>query len=314
MAAPSARLAAAAQRPLQLGVNLAGAEFASIGGKWKWPSVENARYHLDSGIRTFRMPFSWKRLQPEFGKPLDEGALAGLDTLVDVLTSAKGVVMLDAHNYGRRDKSIIGDTDGMVSIDAFADFWKRMARRYGNNRHVWYGLMNEPHDQPLDLNVQAQNAACAAIRSTGSSSKVLFSGTAWTGAHAWIKSGNGNAMLAAHDSANNYAFDMHQYLDKGFGGSSAIAIPGVGARILQAAYDWGRKNDKKIFIGEFGSGPDEASLKELRDLLTFMDQRRDVFIGGTYWAGGGVWGKKNMKSADPINGEKPQITLMRSFL
>jgi len=246
--------------------------------------------------------------------PLDEAALMGLDQIVKTATAAGAVVLLDAHDYGRRDNQIIGDVQSTVTANIFADFWGRMAKRYKYNSSVWYNLMNEPHDQSAEANIRAQNAACAAIRAAGARSKVLFSGTAWTGAHSWLTTANGVATLQMVDPANNFAFDAHQYLDKGYGGGTLVAIPGIGARILNDITTWARQNRKQVFIGEFASGPTQPSLKELNDLLHFMVTHKDVFIGATYFAGGGTWGK-NPGSTDPIGGvEQPQTLLLQRYL
>lgn len=312
-----APLGARVARPngFRLGVNLAGAEFKMIGGRWKWPKLDNLDYYLAKGFNVYRVPFKWERLQPELNGELLDGALTGLDEIVRRATSAGAVVLLDAHNYGRRKGQIIAaDPASPITAAAFADFWGRMARRYRSNPLVWYNLMNEPHDQPPESNLAAQNAACAAIRRAGAKSKVLFSGTAWTGAHSWLRTSNATLMLQARDPGDNYAFDAHQYLDKGFGGGDLNAIPGVGARILTGIHKWAKEHNKQIFIGEFGTGPSPASLAELKAMLDYMASDTSIFIGGTYFAGGGTWGKK-MGSSDPVDGvEKPQTLLMERYL
>jgi endoglucanase len=297
LAGPSARAATAAC-PL-IGVNLAGAEFEMIGGRWKWPHLENMDYYLSLGVKVFRVPFNWNRLQPDIAKPLEPAALEGLDRLVDRAVGEGAVVLLDMHDYGRRDKIVIGDDASAATLEAYASFWGELAQRYGRNSLVWYGLMNEPHDQDPILNLNIQNAACAEIRRCGGAGTVLFSGIAWTGAHSWTKTSNGTVMLQAFDPADNYGFDMHQYLDKGFGGSNPIATEGIGKRILKSATDWATQHRKRIFIGEFSTGRTEASLRELRDLLDVMMARPDIFLGATYWAGGGVWGNTNQQTVDP---------------
>ncbi|WBO20853.1 glycoside hydrolase family 5 protein [Sphingomonas abietis] len=301
--------------PFLMGVNLAGSEFEAIGGQWNWPDESNLRYYLSKGFDVFRVPFRWTRLQPTLNAPLDPAAMAGLDRLVEVVTQAGATILLDAHDYGRRGTGVIGAANNDATIAAFADFWGRLALRYGKQPRIWYGLMNEPHDQDAHLNLAAQNAACAAIRHHGGRGKVLFSGIAWTGAHSWIDSGNGSVMLGAVDPADNFGFDMHQYLDEGFGGSRPDAIPGIGAKVLLPVIAWARSHSRTIFIGEFSTGPSLASLRELTDMVDVMTSHHDVFIGATYWAGGGVWGKDNSQTIDPIGSvDKPQMAVLRHFI
>ncbi|WP_162759432.1 glycoside hydrolase family 5 protein [Rhizobium sp. NFR12] len=298
MLARSSVRAATAACPL-IGVNLAGAEFGMIGGRWKWPHQKNMEYYLSLGVKVFRVPFKWNRLQPDIAKPPEPAALEGLDRIVERATGEGAVVLLDMHDYGRRDKIVIGDGTSAATLESYAAFWGELAQRYGRNSLVWYGLMNEPHDQDPILNLNTQNAACAEIRRRGATGTVLFSGIAWTGAHSWTKTSNGTVMLQAFDPADNYGFDMHQYLDKGFGGSNPIATEGIGKRILKSATDWATQHRKRIFIGEFATGRTEASLRELRDLLDVMMAHPDIFLGATYWAGGGVWGNTNQQTVDP---------------
>lgn len=299
---------------MPIGVNIAGAEFEAIGGRWRWPSMTNLTYYLDKGFTIFRIPFRWERLQPELRGPLSEGALQGLDALIAAMNARGAIAVLDAHDYGRREKNIIGASGSPVSAADFADFWGRMAERYKARPLVWYNLMNEPHDMPAQVNLGAQNAACQAIRKAGARAKVLFSGNAWTGAHSWMKSGNGEIMLKAYDPANNYAFDVHQYLDPGFGGSGPKPIPGVGTHILDDVTNWARVHGKKLFLGEFGGGPSRAFLTEIDALLAYVAANKDIYIGATYFAGGGGWGR-NAGSTDPIDGvEKPQTLLLEKYL
>lgn len=304
---------AAVRNPLRVGVNFAGAEFEKIGGHWRWPNMGNLHYYLDKGFNVFRVPFRWDRLQPELGQPLDATAMAGLDAIVAAATATGAVVILDAHDYGRRGGQIIAQAGSSVSAADFADFWGRLAAHYKRNPLVWYNLMNEPHDMDATANLTAQNAACAAIRAAGARAKVLFAGNAWTGAHSWVQSGNAQVMLGAKDPANNYAFDVHQYLDKGFGGSGPT-VPGVAAHILDGVTGWARQHGKKLFLGEFGGDWSPASVHELDILLAYVVANKDVFLGATYFAGGGGWGH-NVGSTDPIDGvEKPQTRLLERYL
>jgi endoglucanase len=299
----------------RLGVNLAGAEFGKIGGRWKWPQTANLQYYLGKGFNIFRIPFKWDRLQPTLGGPLDETAMQGLDELVRVATTAGAIAVLDSHDYGRRCGVVIGTPGSDISITAFADYWGRIAQRYRGNGLVWYNLMNEPNNQDPATNVAAQNAACAAIRRAGATSKVLFSGTAWSGAKSWVATGNAKVMLMARDPANNFAFDVHQYLGKGHLGKKSLdQLPGIGSRVLEVVTDWARANDRKLFLGEFAVDQQPQSMAEVRGMLDFMAAHADVFVGATYFAGGGTWGR-NPNSLDPIDGvDKPQMDMLRQYM
>jgi endoglucanase len=88
---------------------------------------------------------------------------------------------------------------------------------------VIFGLMNEPHSMATELWLNNANAAIAAIRSTGAENLVLVPGNAWTGAHSWNSNWygtpNSTVMLNITDSLNNYAYEVHQYLDSNSSGN-----------------------------------------------------------------------------------------------
>ena len=60
--------------------------------------------------------------------------------------------------------------------------------------------------------------------------------------------------------------------------------------MLQGVTDWARENDYELLLGEFGVSYVNGSDKEGRDLLQFMENNDDVFLGWTAWAAGEWWG------------------------
>jgi endoglucanase len=278
-ASPALAAASSPASRLRVGVNLAGAEFRTIGGRWKWPGITNVKYYLSQGFNIFRIPFKWDRLQPDLGGALDEEAMRGLDEIVRTITAAGAVAMLDSHDYGRRADVVIGTSGSPVNGAAFANFWGRLANRYRRDHLVWYNLMNEPHDQDAMLNLAVQNAACASIRRAGVRSKVLFSGTGWTDAGTWVKRGNARVMLGAVDPANNYGFDVHQYLGEANLGKPLKAFPGIGGRVLAEVYNWGKVNKKKVLLGEFSINREPQSMHEVELMLQYKLSGPDRWCG-----------------------------------
>ena len=97
------------------------------------------------------------------------------------------------------------------------------------------------------------------------------------------------------DPANNCAYDLHQYLDNDSSGTSETVVSAtIGVERLTAVTNWLRDNNRKAFLGEFavanstiGAGiGDEA----LANMLTYMNDNDDVWLGWTWWAGGPWWG------------------------
>lgn len=81
------------------------------------------------------------------------------------------------------------------------------------------GLMNEPNSMPTEQVLAAMQAGLDGVRAAGAKQLALVPGNAWTGAHSWTQTWYGTpnsvVMLKIKDPANNYAYDMHQYLDSG---------------------------------------------------------------------------------------------------
>ena len=251
------------------GASLAGAEFGvdaygngPLPGKfavnYMYPDSAYAAgytspdYFLSKGMTTFRLPFRWERLQPTRNAPFDAVELARLTTTVGHLTAKGATVLLDPHNYARYGTAIIG-SPAVPNAD-FADLWSRLAGAFQGNPHVLFGLMNEPHDMPTEQWASAANAAIAAIRSTGAGNLILVPGNGWTGAESWAQSWygtpNANVMLTITDPANNFAFEVHQYLDTAGGTNPACVSATIGSQRMQGLTAWLRANGRKAFLGD----------------------------------------------------------------
>jgi endoglucanase len=165
-------------------------------------------------------------------------------------------------------------------------------------------------------------SAVNAIRATGAKNRILVPGTSWTGAHSWIKSGNGAAYADFKDPGDNFAFEVHQYLDKDNSGTHKEAVPGKGATSLVAFTGWARDHHFKAFLGEFGWDNNTANTQASTEgdaLLNYMDQNKDVWIGYTYWAAGPWWNNymysiepTGLKEGAPV--DRPQMSVLERHL
>ncbi len=305
------------------GVTLAGAEFGqgSIPGiylkDYIYPDQTEVDYFKGKRMNTLRMPFLWERLQPTLNGAFDVTELSRFDTFVTA-TTAKGVnVVLDPHNYARYNGNIVGS--GSVSNAAFADLWSRLATRYKSNNKVIFAIMNEPHDISTEQWLSAANAAIAAIRAAGATNLVLVPGNAWTGAWSWNQNwygtANATAMLGVVDSGNNYAYEVHQYLDSDSSGTSTACVSTtIGVERLTAFTAWLNTNGKRGFLGEFAGG-DNATCKEaVSRMLQYMQDNNNVWTGWTWWAAG-PWWDEYMYTLEPKAGaDRPQMSWLSTYL
>jgi len=274
-------------------------------------------------MNTFRLPFRWERLQHSLFSALDAAELQRLHTTVGALLQLGAYVILDVHNYARN--GLIRTSNGSAAIigvdidaNAFADFWSKLANEFGTYDHVIFGLMNEPHDMPTSAWLSAANTAIAAIRNTGASQLILVPGNCWSGARGWTQdcegSSNAATMINVHDPINNFAFEVHQYLDgDGSGNSDTCVSATIGSERLAQFTPWARAHGKRAFLGEFAVGDNSTCLAALDDMLDHVDANADVYLGWSYWAGGPWWG--NTRSLEPASGQdKPTMAPLVNHL
>ena len=303
------------------GVNLASAEFApeklpGIAGKdYTYPTRATAAPFAAMGMNSVRLPILWERIQPEMMGPLDEGEVKRLEASLADLGDFRQVIV-GIHNYGRYRGTVLSPTDR--SGAALADLWTRLAERLKGNPRIAFGMMNEPHGIDAGKWRTVAEATTAAIRRTGATNLILVPGTNWTGGHSWNNGGrNSNATALANfkDPGRNFAFEIHQYLDSNSSGSNpGCSGAKVGRQRLEGVTRWLRQQRAQAVLGEFGGDQSPTCLAALDDLLSFLGENGDVWIGWNYWAGGDWWGDYPL-SIQPKDGkDRPQAAVLRKYL
>jgi endoglucanase len=304
------------------GVNLAGAEFGdhTLPGNYNqhytYPTKAEVDYFTGKGMNIFRLPFRWERLQHSAYANLNSTELSRIKSFVDYASSKGAAIILDPHNYARYYGKIIGSED--LPVEAFADFWEKLAMQFKNNPSVIFGLMNEPHSMATELWLKGANAAIAAIRSTGAENLILVPGNGWSGAHSWTQNWygtpNGTVMLNIVDSLDNYAYEVHQYLDSNSSGTSETCVSvNTGADRLKTFTAWLRTHKKRGFLGEFGVAANETCMEALDKMLKYMNDNNDVWLGWTWWAAGPWWGEYKF-TVEPKNGlDRPQMAILEKY-
>jgi aryl-phospho-beta-D-glucosidase BglC (GH1 family) len=301
-----------------VGVNLSGLEF----GGAKYPGVLNTDYvepthaeidyYASQGTNIIRLPIDWERLQPVMNGPLNQAYLSLMDNVIDYAATKGITVDIDVHNYGSYYGNQIGTS--AVPNSAFDNLWSQIATHYASQSNVIFGLMNEPQQSSATQWVATENTAIAAIRATGDNQEILVSGIDNSGGESWTTSDNASAMLGIVDPKMNFAYDIHQYLDPGGGGlSAAVVSPTAGVQDLTAVTEWAAATGNRLFLGEFGSGSDAASLTAMKNMLDYVSHNTNVWQGATEWGGGPWWGNYFF-GTDPVNGvTQPQISLLKTY-
>jgi len=300
------------------GLNISGAEYGEADGveglDYIYPSAETVSYFHAKGFDTVRLPFRWERLQPILGERLEPNELERLRASVAGLRAEGFVVILDPHNYGYHSELQIGFSE--VSSRQFAQFWIRLAAEFANEDGIAFGLMNEPHDIAPSIWLDAANQAIAGIRAVGARNLILVPGTHWTGVVSWPEDfgqgSNADVMINVVDPVDNFAFEVHQYMDKDFSGTNeacvnaALAVEG-----MVKLSDWLRSRGKRAFLGEFGGSKDPDCLAGLKRMTDQMAEDSDVWLGWTYWAGGDWWSPEEGNNIQPTGeGDRAQLSAL----
>ena len=302
-----------AQAACMRGVNLSGAEFGDLKGAYGqsyiYPSDAMIAYFKAKGLNTIRLPFLWERLQPILGRDLDPAELERLKDAVTRMRAAGLMVVLDPHNYAVYNGNQIGSN--IVSDGDFASFWKKLATVFANQDGVSFGLMNEPHDLPSERWLTSANSAIAAIRAAGAGNLILVPGTSWTGAHSWQEANAAN-MIKVQDPGNNFAFEVHQYLDSDFSGTHATCERAQdAATAIDAMTSWLKANGKRGFLGEFGGGNSPGCIAGLKGMVARVNAASDVWVGWTYWVAGDWWPPSEPLNITPTkDGDRPQLATL----
>lgn len=309
------------------GANIAGGDFGKVPGRYgidyTYPTKEEVDYYADLGFTALRLPFLWERVQPRPLGPLatnseGTGDFDRVSQLVRWITERGMVAVLDPHNYGGRDVdgTVVKVGSEALPVAALSDLWVRLAGEFKANELVWFDLMNEPEGISAAAWKAAAQEVTDAIRATGARNKILVPGTAYSGAHSWVSSGNAEQMATFTDPANNFAFDVHQYLDDDSSGKTGTCVPGAGAKRLMPFIDWAKEApNRKGFLGEFGAGDpsvpgQEQCAAELKALLKTAEDS-GVFIGWTAWGGGPWWPQDYIFRLEPDDLSQPETPFMK---
>ena len=335
------------QLPFQ-GVNLSGAEFGSqnlpgtyfLDGPgpydYIYPPDSEVDYFIGKGMNTFRLPFRWERLQRSLNGNLDPDELDRMNAFVDYTTGQGAHVILDPHNFAQYviNGNVNAIGGGNVTSSHLADFWGKLANEFKDNPNVIFGLMNEPIGANRSNGITtedwlvAANDSIAAIRAAGADNLILVPGNGFTGAFSWelnfYGTPNADVMLNVVDTGDNFAFEVHQYLDGNSSGQSAsISYSGIGRDRLIDFTQWLKTNGFRGFLGEFGAanstigdGNNQIGDETVNLMLDYMEANDDVWMGWAWWGGGPWWSENYLFAIDPRNNgdDQPSIGLLEPRL
>ena len=227
-------------------------------------------------------------MQPALNSALNSTELGRLDAVVTAATSSGAFVVLDPHNYARYwvggqpggTETLIGST--AVPNSAFADFWTRLANQYKSNTRVIFNLMNEPNTMPTEQ--WRDCAGCNQRHSSARAWRTSFSFPATPGPVRIAGKTAGTARRMQQRCsrlpipADNFAFDVHQYLDNDSSGTSSTVVSAtIGQQRLVNFTNWLHTNNRRGFLGEFavanstiGAGGSQIGDEAVNNMLNYI--------------------------------------------
>jgi endoglucanase len=302
--------AKAASGGMQLeGVNISGAEWApsQIPGTYMvhyiFPTNAEIDYFSSKGMKVIRVPILWERMQPQANGAFDSNYLGLLDSVINYSTSRGLRTIIDLHNYGAYRNITVGVSGGQPN-SMFANFWSQMATRYKGNPKVIFGLMNEPIGSSMTATtwLASSQAAINAIRQTGSTNLILVSSTYWGHPVNFVEL-NASVMINVQDPANNFSYDVHQYLDyDGSGTHTDVLSPSDAVATLSSFTAWLKANNRTAFLSEIGVPATTAAQDSLGAMLKYMHSNAAQWDGYTYWSAG-PWWQNYVFGVEPVNGQ-----------
>jgi endoglucanase len=324
------------------GVSLAGPEFGAeraqfsnqtpgaFGRDYTYNSEATVAYFCSQGLRLFRLPLRWERLQPRLGQPLDADELDRVRTVIAWARKHEGEVIVDIHNYGRyvlvRDGKptacVIDQAAGgqsPVRREHLADLWRRLSQVFADEPAVYaYGLMNEPHDMGSSNWKSISQATVDAIRGLGDRKRILVAGDGWSSAVRFAALNGPRAWI--NDPARNVVYEAHCYFDEDGSGHYAKSydaelardprLEARGADRVRPFLRWCRSNAATGFLGEFGIPGADPRWQAV--LARFLDELDRADMGGCYWAAGEWWGDYplSIQPRDPAQKAAPQLRVL----
>ena len=308
------------------GVSLSGMEWGTgtipgtAGTNYFLPTAQEFTYYKGKGLKLFRIPFLWERMQETLGGSRNSTYLSQLDGVVSAAAAAGVSVFLDCHNYARYNGNVITASGGPTQAQ-YNNLWTQLATHYASNTTVWgYDIMNEPHDLgSVDWQTVAQ-AAITAIRTVDATHTLIIEGNNWSHGNTWTTYNNNYYQMT--DPNNNLVFEAHQYFDSdGSGNYTSNTVSGNGANsqtgvtLITPFVTWAKNNKVKAMVGEYGV-PNNADQTNWNTLLTnFLTYLQTNCVMGTYWAGGPAWGT-NALSCEPTNNyttDASQMAVLENF-
>jgi len=315
--------------PKLYGVNICGAEFGTAmpgvpERDYFWPTREWFTHYVDHGVKLFRFPIRWERIQPVERKKLDASVMHMLHSTLDACASLGAQCLIELHNYGRYyDRAMTASRADVLAVRNVVD--ALVVSTWRHPAVFGYELFcNEPHDLVGDpettwkLDYEAANAA---RRRT--IKPLIWASPGWQSARhindhsgGFVWAGDANSSIGVHtygdgNYTGTYTVPYAQDVDASWP-NKPINVNTLAERIDHAVR-WCRERSLNLFVTEVGVPATSEYLAMLEAFFVKCQAEPNV-LGAFLWAGGKWWPPEYPLSLEPIRGTaKPQLELLKQF-
>lgn len=310
-----------------------GDKYAYNGGRYYYPmkperpgsSADIINYYWKKGVRLFRFPIKWSRVQPDLFGPLYYGPdvpftetndldMRRIKGVIEYIGSLGGWVLLDVHNFNKTSLKPTYDptTNSLITISdevtfdshvlptaAHIDLSVKLAQFLEPYQSfVAFDIMNEP-ERYGSVNAQhtanQMQAVVNAIRArTNYLGRIHTEPSEYASAGNFVGNGNADAYMKFYDPLDNYTIHVHLYNNFDSSGANPpafVCVAGSGKTKLESITAWARANGRRLHLGETNGGdpaiPDNALCGVIiPQLYQYMIDNADVWDGFTAWGGG----------------------------
>jgi endoglucanase len=243
------------------GVNFGNALEAPNEGEW---GVTLKEEYFDTiakaGFNSVRIPIRWSaHAGKEAPYTIDQKFFDRIDWAIDQALLHRLAVVINVHHYEEMDR------DPETHLPRFLELWKQIAARYRTKSdRLFFEVLNEPHDKLTDeLWNDALLQALKVIRESNPERGVIVGPGHWNGLHSLEK-------LTLPEDDRRLIVTFHYYEPFHFTHQGAEWAPESQAwkgttwtgtqkqredldRDLEKAAAWGKKHNRPLYLGEFGS-------------------------------------------------------------
>jgi endoglucanase len=301
----------ALNKALGRGINFGNALEAPKEGEWGLKlEADHFKIIAETGFRTVRVPVKWSaHAGKDAPYTIDAEFARRIDWVLDRAEVNKLNVILNVHHYDEMD------TDPDKHLPRLVALWEQIARRYKDRpATLVFELLNEPHGKLVDQKwVDAIPPLLKAVRSTNPTRAVIVGPPFWNGIWALPKlklPDDPNLIVTVH------YYEPYKFTHQGapWGGNdvknlSGLKWDGTDAELKELrkafdqAADWAKKNNRPVFLGEFGAFEKADMVSRARWTAAVVKEAEARGFSWAYWefaAGFSAYDRDKKAWRDPL--------------